>query len=71
MAVHRKLSLQALPVALGFLLAMMAISAVFGRVMPTSLSWVLIGVAAATVMGDIINILYLSHRLHRANASRA
>jgi heme A synthase len=65
---YRRQSIQALPVAVGFLAAICIILFVVNLFVsvPAWLAVVLVAVAAFSVLGDAINIIYLAHRLRRA-----
>jgi uncharacterized membrane protein len=65
---YRRQSIQALPVAVGFLAAICIILFVVNLFVsvPTGLAAVLVGVATFSVLGDALNIVYLGHKLRRA-----
>jgi uncharacterized membrane protein len=65
---HRRQSLAMLPVAIGLLVAVCVVLFIVGRFVdvPTWLAALLIGMAAFTVLGDAINVVYLGCKLRRA-----
>ena len=66
---YRRRSVDALPVALGVLVALCVILFIVDRfvAVPTWLVVMLVGTAAFSVAGDAINIAYLGSKLRQAN----
>lgn len=64
---YRRLSLRALPVAIGFLAALCVTLFVVNLFVPvpTGIASVLVGIAVFSVLGDIVNIMYISWKLRQ------
>src|SRR5262245_62934157 len=69
---QRRLSLRALPVVIGLLVVVCILlyAATLVVDVPTWLAIVLVGCLAFTVIGDLVNIAYLTWRLRRENGAR-